>query len=258
LGAFLADKISVGTSEAEESKERRGLSDLRFKCPAEIPKIDDGGTLQNELPRSRRLLLLVPFKHEPILRCHKRNRYSRPHQKRGYLRRFVLGWRGFAVFSVLLGTAAAAYSLRPLIAVTASPSLNKGAPYEPILTITNNGLTELYDLKFNCTVNVKYFAATSGTRDFHVQDDSNGEVGNHIKNERVLPPQTSIARTCATSVGISDVKIVSVSMAMRIHFRLWYWPDWLSKLVRFKARTDPSGQVQRFPEPNAEPGEVLP
>jgi hypothetical protein len=181
-----------------------------------------------------------------------------PTERRAHLRRIQLGWGVVVVLLTLFGGIAGAYSLRPQIGVTASPSLNKGAPYEPILTISNNGLAELYDLKFSCTVSTEIFAHTSGQREGRAWDDRSSDVGNNVGDEAVLRPQTSIVRTCAARMEISDVDIIWVATALHIHYRLGFWPTALSKIVRFKSRTDPSGQVQWFPDPNADPKELLP
>jgi hypothetical protein len=165
-----------------------------------------------------------------------------------------LVWGTVVVAATLFGVVAGAYSLRALIAVSAAPSLTKDAPYEPILTISNVGLTELYNLTFGCFRSEKRRADKNLTAPRIVDENHmTNEVGQNLAPESALPPQISIARTCALSSEMEGSHILSVVVVLQINYRPSFWPQRLTKFVRFRSRTDPSGQLQWIPDPQPDP-----
>src|SRR5208282_2819805 len=130
-------------------------------------------------------------------------------------------------------------SLRPQIAVTAAASLNKDAPFEPLMTITNAGLTELYNLTFSCYYLQEIVAETDIKNPQALfQNHQSGEVGNNIAPEPILKPQNSISRTCAITTKIEGIRINSVATTLRIDYRPSFWPWRRSEFRRFKSRTN--------------------
>jgi hypothetical protein len=179
-----------------------------------------------------------------------------------YLRQHIAWmWAAIGIFLALFGGMAGAYSLRPLIAVTAAPSLNKGAPYEPLFTITNDGLTEDYDLRFACYgLQQVYVEKSIINPHLTIENHQTDEPGNNILPEQVLKPQVPIARTCALSIQEwENTHSVWFAVTLLIEYRPSFWPWHVVKLASFKSRIDTSGQIQWIPDPKENPfGRVPP
>jgi hypothetical protein len=177
-----------------------------------------------------------------------------PIEKKGHFRRVQLIWAGIVVFLTLFGGLAGAYSLRPQINVTASPSLNKNAPFEPLLTITNAGLSELYDVIFDCyRLEERQMDESRENLQATIKNHIDKEPGNNIAPEAILRPQNPIVRTCAMSTEVPGSHIISVATTLHMSFRPSFWPSRVSKFARFKSRKDPSGQIQWIPDPQDDP-----
>jgi len=166
--------------------------------------------------------------------------------------KFVLS--GFGTLLAIIGALAAWYELRPQISVTASPSLNKDASFEPLFTITNVGYLEIYDLDFECYT-MTHFRADKEIKQLQttITNDQSDEPGNNMKAEPILAPQVSIVKTCATRTMVPNSHIIDVTQTLKISYlpRFWLWR--LSKFARFKSRTGAGGQIQWIPDPQSHP-----
>jgi hypothetical protein len=187
-------------------------------------------------------------------------RAEHPRGKTRLLRLHVpLLWSGVVVGITLLSALAAAYALRPQINITASPSLNKDEPFQPIVTIANNGLTEIHDLRFVCGMfEGRQVDRKINKPTFSLTNKQTDDAGNNIVREPILSPQSSIVRTCAFSRKMPGTHILWVAISFRVQYRPSYWPLKIIKEVRFRSRFNPPGAVQWIPESPDAPLPPLP
>jgi hypothetical protein len=154
----------------------------------------------------------------------------------------------------LIGGLSGAYSLRPQITVAASESLNKNAPLEPLIIISNTGVLEIYNLVFTCHSLEKGVTEREITGpQLAIENHQTKEPGDNIQPEKILRPQSSIARTCTGTNGFEGSHVLSVARTLQIDYSPSFWPWRVSKFTRFKSRTDPSGKVQWIPDPKDDP-----
>ena len=163
-------------------------------------------------------------------------------------------WQSFLIILTLIGGLSGAYSLRPQITVTASESLNKNAPLEPLITISNTGILEVYNLVFACR-SLEQWVADKELVGPHlaIENHQTKEPGDNIQPEKILHPQSSIARTCTGTNGFAGSHVVSVARTLQIDYSPSFWPWRVSKSARFKSRIDPSGKVQWISDPKDDP-----
>jgi hypothetical protein len=173
---------------------------------------------------------------------------------RRHLDRAKILWAAFLAFLAVVGGLAAYYELRPQISVTAAPSINKDAPFQPLMTITNVGYLEIYNLIFECRA-VQEMRADRDLNGVQLlaKNHQNSDVGNNLLPEPILRPQSSIARTCTMSTEVDGSHIESVAVTLGIHFRPSFWPFRDVRYARFRSRTGPNGQIQWVPDPKDDP-----
>ena len=163
-------------------------------------------------------------------------------------------WQAFLAFAILLGVVVGYYSLRPQISVTAAQSMNKGWLFEPMFTVTNVGYADIYNATFACAP----LYLQRADRDLHdlqlqLHNHFSNQAGNNIGPELVLKPQTPVVKTCAFTSQVDGSHAETVWISLVINFRPSFWFGRLTKIVRYKSRTDPNGQIQWIADPSDDP-----